>query len=201
MFMEGTDRKKATGAGNQQERLVGLKHWIRGFVDGEGCFSIGFVVQPGSPDPSRPQGKRFGYKTGYQIAHSFDVVQGERSLESLKIIQNFFNVGNIYPNRRHDNHKEDLYRYVVRKRDELLNVIIPFFEQNSLLTAKQEDFKRFATILRMMDRKEHLDWKGLVKIARIAQEMNHRKPRKNLIRILRDHTPGAQAVSTKKLQA
>jgi hypothetical protein len=31
-----------TKADNQQERLIG---WITGFVDGEGCFSIGFVKQ------------------------------------------------------------------------------------------------------------------------------------------------------------
>ena len=30
---------------------------------------------------------------------------------------------------------------------------------------------------------------GLVEIAEIAQTMNHRKPRHDVIRILRDHTP------------
>src|SRR5215212_6586132 len=34
------------GADNQQERLIELG-WVIGFVDGEGCFSIGFVRQPG----------------------------------------------------------------------------------------------------------------------------------------------------------
>ena len=43
-------------ADNQQERLVRIG-WILGFVDGEGCFSIGFVRQPGRTD-------RHGYKTG-----------------------------------------------------------------------------------------------------------------------------------------
>jgi hypothetical protein len=33
------------GAENQQERLISLD-WVVGFVDGEGCFSIGFVRQP-----------------------------------------------------------------------------------------------------------------------------------------------------------
>ena len=33
------------GAENQQERLIRIG-WVIGFVDGEGCFSIGFVRQP-----------------------------------------------------------------------------------------------------------------------------------------------------------
>ena len=36
-------------ADNQQERLVRIG-WTLGFVDGEGCFSIGFVRQPGRTD-------------------------------------------------------------------------------------------------------------------------------------------------------
>jgi hypothetical protein len=57
-----------TGAENQQERLSEFRGWVIGFVDGEGCFSIGFVRQP-----SRP--KRKGYTTGYQVFHRFVVTQ------------------------------------------------------------------------------------------------------------------------------
>ncbi|MEA2617014.1 MAG: hypothetical protein QOE72_2797 [Chloroflexota bacterium] len=32
------------GADNQQERLVRIG-WVLGFVDGEGCFSLGLVRQ------------------------------------------------------------------------------------------------------------------------------------------------------------
>jgi hypothetical protein len=42
-------------AENQQERLIELG-WVIGFVDGEGCFSIGFVRQSGGPG-------RSGYRT------------------------------------------------------------------------------------------------------------------------------------------
>jgi len=192
-------RKKATGAGNQQERLVGLEHWIRGFVDGEGCFSIGFVAQPDIKDSKRPFGRRKSYKTGYQVGHSFVVVQGERSLASLQLLKDYFGVGKIYRNRRHDNHKEDLFKYAVIRRDDLLNIIIPFFKKYPLLTAKQQDFERFAIVLEMMSKKEHLAFSGLIKIARIIQKMNHQKPRKHLIRILRDYTPGSIAISTKQM--
>ena len=66
--------------------------------------------------------------------------------------------------------------YVVYNRRDLLEKIIPFFEANQLRTAKAEEFRKFADILWMMERKEHLTIDGLRRIAEIAQTMNHRKP-------------------------
>ena len=98
-------------AENQQERLIQIG-WILGFVDGEGCFSINFIKQPERKEVNRI---RRGYRLGYQVAHEFAVTQGEKSLESLQMLHKYFGVGNIYINKRYDNHKEHLYRYVVRK--------------------------------------------------------------------------------------
>ena len=193
-------RDNASFADNQQERLhESFRGWIGGFVDGEGCFSIGFVAQPQRLDANRPLGRRTSYRTGYQVSHEFAVVQGARSRHCLDDLHQFFGVGSVSINRRHDNHKEDLYRYAVRKRDDLLNVIIPFFRQHPLRSAKQQDFERFAHVVEMMKQDEHKSYKGLLKIAYIIEKMNHRKPRTALIRILRDQTPGIRAVSTKKL--
>src|SRR5438067_4496987 len=105
-------------ADNQQERLVRIG-WILGFVDGEGCFSIGFVRQPARTD-------RQGYKTGYQVSHEFAVTQGAKSVDCLHELHEFFGVGQVLINQRFDNHTEHLYRYVVRKRTDLLETVIPF---------------------------------------------------------------------------
>ena len=113
----------ASSADNQQERLVEIG-WVVGFVDGEGCFSTGIVRQ-------NDQLERKGYKLGYQVFHEFAVTQGAKSLSSLEKIRDFFGIGSIYINKRYDNHKENLYRYVVRKRKDLLEVIIPFFKKLS----------------------------------------------------------------------
>ena len=173
-----------TRADNQQERLIKIG-WVIGFVDGEGCFSVCFVKQPDRKEPSRT---RRGYKTGYQIFHDFAVTQGAKSLNSLKELKEFFGVGNIYLNTRYDNHKEHLQRYVVRKREDLLRVVIPFFRRYPMKTSKQTDFEKFAQCVEMVQRSEHLSIEGMVRIARIASTMNRKKPRENLIRILRDHT-------------
>ena len=44
----------------------------------------------------------------------------------------------------------------------------------------------------MVDNGCHLTASGLVEIAEIAQTMNRKKPRHDLIRILRGHTPDIQ---------
>jgi len=174
---------KSTAAENQQERLVKIG-WITGFVDGEGCFSINLIRQPDRVN-------RKGYKTGFQVAHEFAVTQGARSVESLHMLMKFFGVGAVYVNRRYDNHKEHVYRYCVRKRSDLLQAIVPFFKQYPLRTSKKSDFLKFAQCLDLMETEIHLTKSGLIQIVEIAQTMNHRKARTEIIRILRDYTPNA----------
>src|ERR1700676_3759388 len=84
-------------ADNQQERLITVG-WVVGFVDGEGCFSV--AIQRCSV-----------VKLGWQVFPEFVVTQGAKSLAALEALQQFFGCGRIHINRRHDNHKEHLYRY------------------------------------------------------------------------------------------
>ena len=70
------------------------------------------------------------------------MVQGERSIRALEIIQSFLGCGRIYRNRRHDNHREDMMSYQVYRRADRLEVIIPFFEAHPLITAKRDDFDK-----------------------------------------------------------
>src|SRR3989338_4884581 len=172
-------------ADNQQERLVKIG-WVVGFVDGEGCFSVGLVKQQDREEKDRI---RRGYKTGYQAFCEFAVVQGAKSLSSLEFLQKFFGVGRIYINKRYDNHKEHLYRYCVRRREDLVKVIIPFFESNTLRTAKKNDFEKFVRCACIIENGEHLTNAGMIKIAKVVSTMNRKKPRNEIIRILRYQTP------------
>jgi hypothetical protein len=178
------DSEKPSGAENQQERLR-REGWVIGFVDGEGCFSIGFVRQSGGRG-------RVGYRTGYQVAHEFAVTQGAQSVGCLHELEGFFGVGQVLANKRYDNHREHLYRYVVRRRSDLIDTIIPFFRRHPMHTSKQQNFEKFALCVEMIDRGHHLTCEGLADIVEIAQTMNRQKPRADLLRILRGHTPNIQ---------
>ncbi|HDH31585.1 MAG TPA: endonuclease [Candidatus Wolfebacteria bacterium] len=155
--------KKVSGADNQQERL-GMAYWISGFTDGEGCFSISVI-------------KNNTTRFGKQIFPEFVVSQGAKSLSVLKEIKMFFGCGNIFINRRYDNHNEHLYRYCVRSLGDLELKIIPFFEKFSLRSYKQKDFIIFKKVVGMMRRKEHLNQKGWNKILNLASKMNRKKKR------------------------
>ena len=169
------------GAENQQERLIRLG-WVIGFVDGEGCFSIGFVRQRGGRG-------RSGYRTGYQVSHEFVVTQGAQSAACLYELEAFFGVGHVFGNKRYDNHREHLLRYVVRRRTDVVATIIPFFRAHPLRTAKQRNFEKFAACVELIEKGHHLSREGLADLAEIAETMNRQKPRQDLIGILRDHTP------------
>ena len=170
--MDGSDNVR--GAENQQERLW-TEGWIVGFVDGEGCFSCPIFE-------NKPM------TMGWQVQPSFVVVQSASSREVLEDLVRFFGCGKVSVNRRHDNHREDLFRYYVSKLSDLRDIIVPFFYRNPLRTVKQQNFEKFARVIRLMDQGRHLTVSGLIEIAEISETMNHRKPSKAL-RILRDHTP------------
>ena len=173
-----------SGAENQQERLIQLG-WVTGFVDGEGCFSIGFVRQS-------DRARRRGYKAGFQVSHRFVVTQGVSGRAALEELQDFFGVGRIYTFARHDNHREHLGQFIVNRREDLLESIIPFFNTHSLRTAKQRDFEKFARCMEIVASGQHRQAAGLIKVAEIAETMNRKTSRRALIRILRGHTPEVQ---------
>src|SRR3954451_11999166 len=152
-----------SGADNQQERPVQAQ-WVVGFVDGEGCFSV-------------PIFRNRTCRLGWQVQPEFTVVQGARSVSVLDRLKDFFGCGAVGRNGRHDNHREDLYRYRVSSLADLADEIIPFFEANPLRTAKANDFWVFAEVVRLMQQRFHLNEAGLASIARLAASMNHRRTR------------------------
>ena len=170
------------GAENQQERLIEFRGWVIGFVDGEGCFSIGSVRQHDRP------GRR-GYRTGFQVSHEFAVTQGASGVSCLESLREYFGVGDIIPNKRYDNHREHMFRYVVRRCSDLSETVIPFFRRYPMRSPKQQNFEKFARCVEPISVGRHKSAEGLIEIAEIAQTMNRKKPRHDLIRILRGHTP------------
>ena len=159
--------KKVSGADNQQERLK-TNGWIVGFVDGEGSFIITIFHHPKSR-----------MKYGWQVFPELIVTQRATNLNTLELIKKVLGCGNICRSKEkgEHGHKEPLYRYAVRSIKELNERVIPFFEKNRLVSAsKRRDFKKFTQVLRMMKKGKHLKYRGLVRIAKIAETMNRKTP-------------------------
>ena len=150
-----TSSDNVFGADNQQERLK-IAYWIVGFTDGEGCFSVAVI-------------KNKTTKFGKQIFPEFVITQGAKSLTALKKVKSFFKCGNIFINKRYDNHNEHLYRYCVRSLEDLNQKIIPFFEKHQLQTYKKNDFLIFKKVIKLMIEKEHLNVQGRKKVLELIK--------------------------------
>jgi hypothetical protein len=147
-------------ADDQQER-PGIEQWIVGFVDGEGCFSISIV-------------KNATCRLGWQVQHEFSVTQASSSRHALKLLAEHFGCGKIISNTRTDNHREPLLRFSVKRREDLSRIVVPFFEQHPLQTAKINDFRLFTQVLHLMESGEHLRARGLRDIALMTEQMNRK---------------------------
>lgn len=156
------------GADNQQERLLRvrdnvdvlraleperLRHFLAGFVDGEGSFNVSFA----KPLSKRPQ---------WTILTKFQIYQHQNHRGILELFQEVLGGGRIYKKSG-----SDVLALTYESRKEFLEIIIPFF-RNHPLAAKAAALEKFATIIDMLERKEHKSWDGFEKIVRLAHSMN-----------------------------
>ncbi len=126
--------------------------WVVGFVDGEGCFYVGFTEHP-------------EMTAGYQVLPEFRVVQHKRDIHVLHGLKRFFRHGVVRQNH------EDRWELRVRKLDGLKQVV-SFFRKHPLKTKKAVDFQKFARIVYWMEKRKHLSIEGLLEMVKYAQGMN-----------------------------
>jgi LAGLIDADG endonuclease len=165
------------GADNQQERLDA---YLAGFVDGEGSFHVAVQRNPTT-------------RLHWQLVPEFHVSQNPERREVLDLLRQRLGCGRIVDNHRGSSDMSLVF--VVRKRNDLLYRVIPFFETQPLLSSKQADFLVFAQIVRAMNEGEHLLDTGFTRLLGLALSMNgggrYRRIYEAEIvsRILRDHMP------------
>ncbi len=141
-----------TGADNQQERL---DSYIAGYVDGEGSFSVSVQRNPTC-------------RVGFQLVPEFHVSQNGDRAQVLELIRARLGCGRIRPNSKRDR----ALVLVVRNREHLLERVIPFFEQNPILSTKHVDFEKFAAIVRELALGNHRTDAGFHRLLQLALSMN-----------------------------
>lgn len=109
-------------------------HWVTGFTDGEGCFTI--FKYTAAPRRKCPRGE-VCRKATFAIALRGDDVA------ILKLIQSYFGCGDVM-------HSKPSYlrgrmnpwvRWSVRKFSDIADVIIPHYEKFPLRSRKAKDFE------------------------------------------------------------
>jgi hypothetical protein len=104
--------------------------YIVGFTEGEGCFLVCL-------------------RKDNRIELRFFIAQAIGNKPLLEDLRKFFRVGSVY---QKSNVKGKLPAYVfeISKRDDIYNVLIPFFQQNKLKGIKAKSFAIFEEIAELV---------------------------------------------------
>ena len=136
-----------------------LHHFVAGFVDGEGTFTVSLTRQT-----SRK------YKKGWKwiLNPLFQTYQHEDHIDILYLLRDYvFRTGRIH----RKSSPYHVFTYTVENRTVLQEVIVPFFAKYRLAT-KEKDFVTWSKIINMIYEKEHLTEKGFIKIVNLIFTMN-----------------------------
>ena len=129
--------------------------FITGLFDAESSFVVTILKNP-------------RYKTGWNVQARVQIKMHERDRDLMTQIQKFFGgIGYISnPN------KNTTVEFRVSTINDIVNVIIPHFDNYPLLTKKYSDYVLFKNIIKLMLEKNHSTLEGIQKIVNIKASMN-----------------------------
>ena len=137
--------------------------YIVGLIDGEGSFTV-YI---------RNLEENKIVKRRVKAEPRFYIKLIEKDESVLYELKKFFGCGNIYFQKDNRLNHQNCYRYEVTKREDLENVIIPFFKKHKLkLRSKVKDFKIFCELMKRIKNNEHLTKSGLIKMHKLKQKMH-----------------------------
>jgi len=138
--------------------------YIVGLVDGEGSFTV-YIRNIDIIDKK--------VKRRVMVEPKFYLKLIEKDKDILYRLQQFFGCGSVYFQKDSRPNHQNCYRYEVYRKDDLTNIVIPFFKKHKLqLVSKRKDFDTFCILLGMINRKEHSTNDGLRKMFAIKQTMH-----------------------------
>ena len=131
-------------------------NWVTGLTDAEGSFIIA------TPKSSSIMGKKVSLRFSLtQKAHSVGILYG---------LQIFFGCGQVIPSSK------GCMRYVVQKKEDIINKVIRHFEKYPLHTSKALNFNSFKEAAEIVVSGDHLNSKGLNQILSLKSNMNKNRP-------------------------
>ncbi len=136
------------------ERKTLSPYWVTGFSDAESSFSL-------------KVSKKSTAKSGWHVIPEFRIELHNRDSFLLREIHAFFGVGNII-----EIEKSNRIIYSVQSRLDLINVIIPHFDQYPLITQKKADYLLFKQAVAMLNLNIQSDISGIQDIMRLKAAMN-----------------------------
>lgn len=136
--------------------------YVVGLIDGEGSFTV--QVRNSSNQVIKRRAR---------VEPRFYVKLIARDKRVLYALKNFFKCGAIYFQKDNRPNHQQCYRYEVFNREEIKQMIIPFFRKNQLQTiSRKKDFQIFCVLVEMIDQKVHFTKFGLRKMLKLKEKMH-----------------------------
>ncbi len=129
--------------------------YIVGFVEGEGCFLASL-------------------RRDNRIDLRFFITQAIGNRDLLQQVKQYFGIGSVYQ-KSSSKGKLPAYVFEVTKRDDIYNIIIPFFTKHRLLGYKAMSFDTFCEIAKIVKGRQDirkLNSKELSKVRELRFGMN-----------------------------
>lgn len=131
-------------------------YWVAGFTSGDGSFHI-------------KTSKSATTKLGTRVQLRFSVGLDIREKLLITDLVKFFNLQDF---DKYIYTTENAVNFQITNFTDIMNIIIPFFEQYPIEGIKKLDYVDFKTVGDLMLNKEHLTQSGLDKIIKIQSNMN-----------------------------
>jgi LAGLIDADG endonuclease len=132
----------------------GFQSYLSGYVDGEGCFTVSVS-------------KRSKMITGWELRPSFSVSQNQDRAEMLYQMAEYFACGTIRPDR-----SDRTLKYEVRSLEDIVNRIIPHFDEFPILSNKRRSYQAFRSICLEMVSGNHLSMDRIQSMLVRAEAIN-----------------------------
>jgi hypothetical protein len=151
-------------ADNQQVNRKISDEYYAGFVDGEGCFYIGFS-------------KREDLPLKWQIITEFHVSQNPGGKTILESFKKRLNCGYSKLNNP-KNKKDKSWVLIIKDRKDLKEKVLPFFDKHPLYSNKQNEYLVFRQVLYLIEQKKHLSKVGFNQIVELVFGLNRTTKKK-----------------------
>ena len=128
-------------------------YWLTGFVNGDGCFDVNITQSTN--------------KIGYRVQLRFRITQHNRDINLMKLLKKYLRSGIIYkyPN-------QSAVSLTIYNISDINNIIIPFFNKNTLFGVKLLDYLDWLEIVKLVNDGSHLTIEGLNLIRKLKDGMN-----------------------------
>lgn len=134
-----------------ESQQITTPYWLAGFASGEACFQVNIFKST--------------TKLGKTARLFFTITQHSREEQLIRTLVDYLGCGSVYLTK-------NAVDFKVGKIDDLIDKVIPFFEEYNIIGVKSQDYLDFKLIAGFMKNGDHLTAEGLDKISQIKARMN-----------------------------